>query len=150
MCIRDSNKVRSHIRKIGNFFESLSLTELRELNSSTESSIKSLGINFRVYSDTGSEERNWPLDFIPRIIKKKEWDQVSKGLIQRTKALNLFIEDCYNEQKFLKQSSMNDDQILKSKAYFSFCKNVKLPNSAWSHICGSDLIKDINCLLYTS
>ena len=38
---------------------------------------------------------------------------------------------------------MNDDLILKSKAYFSFCKNVKLPNSAWSHICGSDLIKDI-------
>ena len=141
--INSDNKVRSHIRKIGNFFESLSLTELQELNSSTESSIKSLGINFRVYSDTGSEERNWPLDFIPRIIKKKEWDQVSKGLIQRTKALNLFIEDCYNEQKFLKQSSMNDDLILKSKAYFSFCKNVKLPNSAWSHICGSDLIKDI-------
>ena len=141
--INSDNKVRGHIRKIGNFFESLSLTELQELNSSTESSIKSLGINFRVYSDTGSEERNWPLDFIPRIIKKKEWDQVSKGLIQRTKALNLFIEDCYNEQKFLKQSSMNDDLILKSKAYFSFCKNVKLPNSAWSHICGSDLIKDI-------
>ena len=141
--INSDNKVRSHIRKIGNFFESLSLTELQELNSSTESSIKSLGINFRVYSDTGSEERNWPLDFIPRIIKKREWDQVSKGLIQRTKALNLFIEDCYNEQKFLKQSSMNDDLILKSKAYFSFCKNVKLPNSAWSHICGSDLIKDI-------
>ena len=70
--------------------------------SSTESAIKSLGINFRVYSDTGSEERNWPLDFIPRIIKKKEGDQVSKGLIQRTKALNLFIEDCYNEQNFLK------------------------------------------------
>ena len=109
--INSDNKVRSHIRKIGNFFESLSLTELQELNSSTESSIKSLGINFRVYSDTGSEERNWPLDFIPRIIKKKEWDQVSKGLIQRTKALNLFIEDCYNEQKFLKQSSMNEDNL---------------------------------------
>ena len=117
--INSDNKVRSHIRKIGNFFESLSLTELKELNSSTESAIKSLGINFRVYSDTGSEERNWPLDFIPRIIKKREWDQVSKGLIQRTKALNLFIEDCYNEQKFIKQSSMNDDLILKSKAYFS-------------------------------
>ena len=141
--INSDNKVRGHIRKIGNFFESLSLTELQELNSSTESAIKSLGINFRVYSDTGSEERSWPLDFIPRLIKKKEWDQVSKGLIQRTKALNLFIEDCYNEQKFLKQSSMNEDLILKSKAYFSFCKNVKLPNSAWSHICGSDLIKDI-------
>ena len=69
--ISSKNKVRRHIKKIGNFFESLSLNDLKELDSSTESAIKSMGINFRVYSDTGSEERNWPLDFIPRIIKKK-------------------------------------------------------------------------------
>ena len=76
---------------------------------------------------------------------EKEWDLVSKGLKQRTKALNLFIEDCYNEQKFFKHSTMNKwDLILKSKYFFSFCKNIKLPNSSWSHICGSDLIKDID------
>ena len=142
--ISSENKVRRHIKKIGNFFESLSLNDLKELNSSTEAAIKSMGINFRVFSDTGSEERNWPLDFIPRIIKKSEWDIISKGLKQRTKALNLFIEDCYNEKEFLKKSSINQDLILKSKAYFPFCKNVKLPNSAWSNICGSDLIKDID------
>ena len=85
--ISSKNKVRRHIKKIGNFFESLSLNDLKELDSSTESAIKSMGINFRVYSDTGSEERNWPLDFIPRIIKKSEWDIISKGLKQRTLSL---------------------------------------------------------------
>ena len=53
--ISSENKVRRHIKKIGNFFESLSLNDLKELDSSTESAIKSMGINFRVYSDTGSE-----------------------------------------------------------------------------------------------
>ncbi len=142
--ITSKKSVRKHIKKIGNFFESLALNELRDLDSATKSAIKSLGINFRIYSDTGSEERSWPLDFIPRIIKKSEWSIVSKGLQQRTKALNLFIEDCYNEQSFLKTSSMNNNLILKSKAYFPFCRNIKLPNSSWSHICGSDLIKDID------
>ncbi len=142
--ITSKKSVRKHIKKIGNFFESLTLNELKDLDSATESAIKSLGINFRIYSETGSEERSWPLDFIPRIIKKSEWDKVSKGLKQRSKALNLFIEDCYNEQRFLKSSAINKNLILKSKAYFSFCKNIKLPNSSWSHICGSDLIKDID------
>ena len=46
--ISSENKVRRHIKKIGNFFESLSLNDLKELDSSTESAIKSMGINFRV------------------------------------------------------------------------------------------------------
>ena len=142
--ISPKKSVRRHIKKIGNFFESLSSKEMEELDLATKAAIKSLGINFRVYSEGESSERTWPLDFIPRIIRKKEWDLVSKGLKQRTKALNLFIEDCYNEQKFFKHSTMNKDLILKSKYFFSFCKNIKLPNSSWSHICGSDLIKDID------
>ena len=146
--ISPKNTVRRHIKKIGNFLESLSINELQDLDSATKSAIKSMGINFRIYSDEGSEERNWPLDFIPRIIKKSEWDQISKGLQQRTKALNLFIEDCYNKQRFLKSSSINNDLILSSKYFFSFCKNIKLPNSAWSNICGSDLVKDIEGKFY--
>ena len=39
---------------------------------------------------------------------------------------------------------MDKNLILKSKYYYSFCKNIRLPNSSWSHICGSDLIKDID------
>ena len=68
--ITPKRTVRGHLRKIGNFFESLSFNDLQELDSATKSAIKSMGINFRVYSDEGSEERTWPLDFIPRIIKK--------------------------------------------------------------------------------
>ena len=128
-----------------------------------------MGINFRVYSEEGSEERTWPLDFIPRIIKKSEWNIVEKGLIQRTKALNCFIEDCYNEQSFLNSGIINKSVITKSKYFLKFCKGTKLPNKSWAHISGSDLIKDIKgdfhvlednlrvpsgvsyiCLLYTS
>ena len=146
--ITPKNTVRRHIKKIGNFLESLSINELQDLDSATKSAIKSMGINFRIYSDEGSEERNWPLDFTPRIIKKSEWDEISKGLQQRSRALNLFIEDCYNKQRFLKSSSINNDLILSSKYFFSFCKNIILPNSAWSNICGSDLVKDIEGKFY--
>ena len=141
--ITSKRTVRGHLRKIGNFFESLSVSDLQELDSATKSAIKSMGINFRVYSEEGSEERTWPLDFIPRIIKKSEWNIVEKGLIQRTKALNCFIEDCYNEQSFLNSGIINKSLITKSKYFLKFCKGTKLPNKSWAHISGSDLIKDI-------
>ena len=102
-----------------------------------------MGINFRVYSEEGSEERTWPLDFIPRIIKKSEWKIVQNGLEQRTKALNYFIEDCYNEQRFLNSGIINKSLITKSKYFLKFCKGIKLPNKSWAHISGSDLIKNI-------
>ena len=141
--ITSKRTVRGHLRKIGNFFESLSVSDLQELDSATKSAIKSMGINFRVYSEEGSEERTWPLDFIPRIIKRSEWNFVEKGLKQRTKALNCFIEDCYNEQSFLNSGIINKSLITKSKYFLKFCKGTKLPNKSWAHISGSDLIKDI-------
>ena len=52
-----------------------------------------MGISFRVYSEDSADgqDRMWPLDFIPRLIRKSEWLQVEKGLKQRVKALNMFI-----------------------------------------------------------
>jgi len=62
-----------------------------------------MGISFTVYSDKGNIDRLWPFDLIPRTIEASEWKQVTLGLKQRLKALNLFIEDIYNEQKNFKR-----------------------------------------------
>ena len=102
-----------------------------------------MGISFRVYSEDSADgqDRMWPLDFIPRLIRKSEWLQVEKGLKQRVKALNMFIEDCYNKQDFLNESDMDKSLVLDSPAYKKYCVDVKLKHNTWSHICGSDLIK---------
>ena len=41
---------------------------------------------------------------------------VEKGLIQRVKALNMFIEDCYNKKKFLEEFKIDDSLVLKTSA----------------------------------
>ena len=139
----DSLKIRKHAQKTLNFLSSLKLEELKDINSATISAIQSMGITFRVYQDdsNSSDNRTWPLDFIPRLIKKEEWKMVEKGLIQRVKALNMFIEDCYNKKKFLEEFKIDDSLVLKTSAYKKYCLNKKLKHGIWSHICGSDLIK---------
>jgi len=142
--LNTSKRFREHTKKIGKFLESLNSSDLYEINNATESAIKSMGISFRVYTEeyVEGQDRSWPLDFIPRIIRRKEWDKVEKGLEQRVKALNLFIQDCYNDQKFLKESDMDESLITDSPAFKEYCLGMKLKHDSWSSICGSDLIKD--------
>ncbi|MBV12759.1 MAG: hypothetical protein CMC52_01530 [Flavobacteriaceae bacterium] len=141
--VTPQRRLRVHSKKIGTFLKSLSLKELNEINTATKSVIQSMGISFRVFSDDDYEgqDRAWPLDFIPRIIRQKEWSEVEKGLKQRVKALNFFIEDCYNKKSFLKESKMDESLILNSSAYKKYCIGIKLKFNVWAQICGSDLIK---------
>ncbi|MEY4029312.1 MAG: hypothetical protein RJA90_497, partial [Bacteroidota bacterium] len=60
------------------------------------------GITFTVYSDNAGIERIFPFDIIPRIITTLEWEQVTQGIKQRLKALNLFLNDIYHGQNILK------------------------------------------------
>ena len=40
-------------------------------------------------------EKVWPFDIVPRIIEGHEWSHVERGLAQRIRALNCFLDDVY-------------------------------------------------------
>lgn len=101
--LTSSNELRPETKNISNFIAKYSKQKLLTTIKSSENAISQRGITFRVYSENKPAEHYWPLDIIPRIITKKNWSKVSKGLIQRVKALNLFIHDVYNEQKIFKE-----------------------------------------------
>ena len=141
--ITDKKKFRSNRSKIFKYLESLSEEELSDVITAKDNAIRSMGITFRVYGEKNTiQDKLWPLDFIPRIILMSEWKKISEGLIQRCKALNMFIEDCYNEKSFLNSGFMDPKLILNSPSYLKECEGMKLKYSAWAHICGTDLVRD--------
>ncbi|MGE3906885.1 MAG: circularly permuted type 2 ATP-grasp protein, partial [Reyranellaceae bacterium] len=70
-----------------------------------------LGITFAVYSEGGDRERLIPFDIIPRVLAAKEWESLSKGLVQRVKALNAFLHDIYHEQEILKAGRVPSEMV---------------------------------------
>ena len=87
------------------FKERLLRMDWKRLNSlqyATDRAQLSLGMTFNVYSDNQGIERILHLDIIPRIITAEDWNYLERGLKQRIHALNLFINDIYNDQKVLK------------------------------------------------
>ena len=89
-------------KKLLSYLKSLSEEDIDVRRTAAESTIQAMGVTFTVYTDEGNIDRSWPLDIIPRVIAKKQWDVAAKGLEQRLQALNMFIDDLYHDQKIIK------------------------------------------------
>ncbi len=135
---------REVARRIG----SLTTEEIRERQLAAELAVKTMGITFTVYSQGTNIDRAWPYDIIPRTISGRDWDRVESGLVQRLTALNLFIDDLYNDQKILKDGVVPRALIQDSSNFRAACVGMKPKFGAWAHICGSDLIRDADGVFY--
>ena len=126
----------------------LSDDEVRERKTAAEIAIRTMGITFTVYDDSGNTDREWPFDIVPRLILKAEWDRIAQGLVQRVRALNAFIDDVYHEGQCLRDGVLPADYVLKSREYRSRCIGIHPPHGVWAHVCGTDLVRDKDGALY--
>ena len=126
---------------------SLDEDDLKKRQEASEVSIRNMGITFKL-NDNIDYERTIPFDIIPRVISGKEWDPVEKGLAQRIKAINLFIDDIYNDQQIIKDNLIPPEIIKSSKGYRPECVGLKPPNKVWAHVTGTDIIRDNDGTFY--
>ncbi len=121
---------------------SLPAEELIRRQRAAERALLHLGITFSVYGDESGTERIFPFDIIPRIVQANEWEVLERGLKQRVHALNLFINDVYNEQKIIKDNVIPADLVFSAQGYRKPCIGLKPPRGIWCHITGTDLVRD--------
>ena len=131
-----------------NWLNSLSDEELGHRQQAAKLAIEQMGITFTVYSDKGNIDREWPLDIVPRVIDALEWSEVEAGLRQRLKALNLFINDLYNDQNILKDNIVPRALIESSSNFRPECVGMEPRHGVWANICGSDLIRGDDGTMY--
>ncbi len=101
---------------------------------------KKTGITFNVYGDDGGAERLIPFDIIPRILSKEQWTIISKGVLQRVKALNLFLHDIYHDQQIFKDNIV-PKSLIRHNQFRIEMVNLDLPNKVYSHISGIDIVR---------
>ncbi len=146
--ITPTGKPRVAARRLVNLLQKLSPEEVANCRSAAELAIRDMGISFTIYSEGKNIDRAWPFDIIPRVITAKEWGKVQRGLAQRSRALNCFIDDIYNKQRILADGIVPPDIVLNSGDYRPQCKGISPKHGAWAHICGSDLVRDKNGAFY--
>ena len=139
---------RAHADLLADYFSAMDPEQLLERQRAVDSTIVDMDISFTIYSQGDNIDRAWPLDIIPRAMPGSEWDRIERGLIQRLMALNLFIDDLYNDRRILKDKVVPADLIDSSRNYLAPCRGAKPRHGVWAHICGSDLVRGGDGTLY--
>ena len=140
--ISPEGRARKGVGNIARWLRSNDADELRTASELAQLAIRQMGISFTVYSEETNIDREWPFDIIPRTISASDWKNVSKGLAQRLKALNRFIDDIYNRQKILAEDVIPADLVLNSPNFRAECVGMRPAQSAWANVCGTDLVRD--------
>ncbi len=144
----DQHQPRTFSYRLLDHLQSMRNDAFNQRVAESEIEILERGVTFTVYSDAGNIDRAWPFDIIPRILAKREWDCTEKGLIQRIRALNQFIDDIYNDGHIIQDGIIPEDVVMQSKGYRPQCRNMRPAYGVWAHICGSDLVRDDHGTLY--
>ena len=134
-------EVRPHYDVMYERMSTLGAEELEERQSTLERSFLLQGITFTVYGAEASTERIIPTDLFPRIIPAAEWSHIEKGLVQRLKALNLFLADIYGDQQILKDGVVPRDLVLGAPSFRREMQHLFVPHGAYANVCGSDMIR---------
>jgi uncharacterized circularly permuted ATP-grasp superfamily protein len=140
--IAPDGSARSEATPLIEHVNALSPKELRRRQKAAEHALYQQGITFNVYGDKKGTEKIFPFDIIPRIVTATEWEKLERGMKQRIKALNLFIDDIYHDQKILKDKIIPRELVLSSDCYLPQCQGLTPPQNVWIHVTGTDLVRD--------
>ncbi len=139
---------RPAARHLFDYLDSLDEDELNARRQAVDATIMAMGITFTIYSEAGNIDRAWPFDPIPRVMARREWDVIQTGLKQRLSALNLFINDLYNEQRIIKDGVFPAEVLVGSGNFRPQCIGIMPRFGVWAHICGTDLVRDRDGTVY--
>ena len=133
--------VRPEARLLLETLQTLGEGHLQRSQHAAERMLLQMGITFNVYGEAAGTERIFPFDLIPRIVPAKEWERIERGLVQRIRALNAFIDDIYHDQKILKDKVIPEEVIRSAASYRPQIHGINPPGGVWCHITGTDLIR---------
>ena len=139
---KNDGKVRRSYKFLEKFLNNSSFDSIKEKQDFSDQFFMNQGITFTVYDNDQGVERIFPFDILPRIIRPNEWDTIEKGIVQRVKALNLFLKDIYNEQYILKDQIFPSRLLLTNPYFLTQMKGLKTPLDVYTHVSGVDLIRN--------
>jgi uncharacterized circularly permuted ATP-grasp superfamily protein len=134
--------IRPHYRAFADWLDRTPSDRIAQKCEEAERLFNRVGITFAVYGEEGGTERLIPFDLVPRIIPADEWLRLEAGLVQRVRALNLFLRDIYHEQAILRAGVVPAEHVLGNAQYRREMVGVDVPGGIYAHVAGIDIVRD--------
>ncbi|HEY5920948.1 MAG TPA: circularly permuted type 2 ATP-grasp protein [Kofleriaceae bacterium] len=138
----ESGVARPPFARVAQLLDKLGKDELARAQALAEHALLQQGVTFSVYGDSRGTEKIFPFCLLPRLIAGADWAQLERGLQQRLRALGMFLDDIYGEQKILEAGIVPAEMVLGAVGYRPMLRGIKPPGGVRIHISGIDLIRD--------
>lgn len=138
----EERRPRTGCELLARTLSSLPDADLLRRQRAAERSLLHAGITFNVYGHEKGAEKILPFDLVPRVVPAREWGTIERGLAQRTRALNLFIDDVYHARRIVSDGVVPSEIIETATSYLPGCRGLDPPKGVWCHINGTDLVRD--------
>ncbi len=135
---------RSSFARIAKLLEAITPDELARTQHLAEAALMQQGVTFSVYGDTRGTEKIFPFCLLPRLVAADDFRRLERGLQQRLRALGMFLDDLYGEQKILAANVIPAEMVLGAAGYRPMLRGIVPPGGVRIHISGVDLIRDAN------
>ncbi len=100
------------------------------------------GITFETSGESGpSHERPFPLDLIPRVLSGDEWRAIKRGLAQRIRALNAFVDDVYHAREIVREGIVPWRLVASCPHFARAVHGIRPPGGVYTHVAGCDLVR---------
>ncbi|HEX6257328.1 MAG TPA: carboxylate--amine ligase/circularly permuted type 2 ATP-grasp protein [Euzebyales bacterium] len=118
--------------------EELGPVGLRQRERERDAEQRARNMTFRVSGQ--AKPRLFPFDIVPRVVAGEDWDGLRAGLIQRSRALNAFLADVYDERQIVADGVIPSWVIDAAPGLLPLAALLDQPVRA--HVAGMDLIHD--------
>jgi uncharacterized circularly permuted ATP-grasp superfamily protein len=133
---------RAAFARVASLLARISPDELARSQALAETALLQQGVTFSVYGDTRGTEKIFPFCLLPRLIAADDFRRLERGLEQRLRALGMFLDDIYGEQRILAAGVVPAEMVLGAAGYRPMLRGIKPPGGVRIHIAGVDLIRD--------
>jgi uncharacterized circularly permuted ATP-grasp superfamily protein len=82
------------------------------------------------------------IDPVPRVIPAHEWDELQRGLIQRVRALSLFVADVYGPRRIVEAGVIPERVIESADHYEPAMRGAPLPAGGPIVVAGLDIVRN--------
>ncbi|WP_412178781.1 circularly permuted type 2 ATP-grasp protein [Rhizobium sp. TRM96647] len=114
-------------------------TELANRFARADRYLRDAGVFYRAYGKDAGGERAWPLSHIPVVIDQAEWENLSRGLIQRVELLEMIAADIYGPARLVSEGLLPAQLIGTNPEYLRPVVGVPPAGGHFLHFCSFEV-----------
>lgn len=139
-----SGEIRPVYRPLFERLQALPRQQIRALDERLEATMREMGVTFDISRDKPWGRRPWFCDLLPQIFRPDEWDHLTRGITQRLRAFEMFLQDIYGKKEILRANLLPIQPVLGSAFYQRPAASLTPPDGAYLHLCGLALCRQPN------